>query len=783
MTNPSPLTRTGTLDTVETTSAPSLTRQNTEVSVSECSTPPPGTPHTTGRTVEGEDPSSKNPNSGQGKLKITACNGWEARMKLEDREREKKRVKRARSTTSLREESLEGSQVLRRPAKRGKLAELPSLPLDILFEIFGHLSPVDILHLSRTTKAFRQALLHKNATGLWKRVWENPEVEGIPERPEDLSIPAWTNLLFDAHCHNCLTSNIRTILWMLRVRLCKKCSKNLLVCETVFDKKKKLDAILMRCVPFEKHPSDDMKYCLTEEKRSFVKALESEPGDRTAFVAKKEEGIKARKAHAKRCREWAALIAEVREDELDDLRVQRKVFIRKRLEELGYEPEFEFLQMFENSDCSYRVIPPVPKFEWFDWVDEVKHAKPITQRSWNNRVKGIMVEYMERIRAIRLENDRNMFLEGRREAVALSWADWISEEPQLKRYPPGYFLPTVVDVVEHPRTQAFITEPGERIFPKEEFVAFLDNFHDAIEEWRREKGKALFGLVGDVCKRDAGLKDEESGLEWMELAMVVFSCTEYRYAKHLTAQVCDDQTLPWERSSPTNFTSFTTTDRPIDWHEDTCMFFPEYLHHVCCKASQRNHDEHTFCSSLRKMWDMETLRFNVKASAVVRRLLEACGLGLRTKARELDKVDPRLVCLKCTHGHGVDGERTVQVRTWRSSVKHAMEKHWGSNTVRFQRISGEDADRAKMLEESEWGRRTMWCMHCRDRRREAGPLTKEGLVDHIDNDHFGDLDPGDPDLPDAEGTVYTLEPWDMAHIQPLSVKMVPKMGYPLPGLS
>lgn len=56
-------------------------------------------------------------------------------MKLEDREREKKRVKRARSTTSLGEEGLEGSQILRRPAKRGKLAELPSLPLDILFEV------------------------------------------------------------------------------------------------------------------------------------------------------------------------------------------------------------------------------------------------------------------------------------------------------------------------------------------------------------------------------------------------------------------------------------------------------------------------------------------------------------------------------------------------------------------------------------------------------------------------------------------------------------------------
>ena len=60
---------------------------------------------------------------------------------------------------------------------------------------------MDILHLSRTTKAFRQALLNKNATGLWKSVWTNLEVEDIPERPEDLSLPAWTSVLFDTHCH------------------------------------------------------------------------------------------------------------------------------------------------------------------------------------------------------------------------------------------------------------------------------------------------------------------------------------------------------------------------------------------------------------------------------------------------------------------------------------------------------------------------------------------------------------------------------------------------------
>ena len=98
-----------------------------------------------------------------------------------------------------------------------------------------------------------------------------------------------------------------------------------------------------------------------------------------------------------------------------------------------------------------------------------------------------MVEYMDGIRELRLANDRRLFVDGRREATAFLWSRWLAEGPHLKRYPPGYFLPTVVDVLEHPRTQSFINEPGERLFEKEEFTAFFDNFHDAIEEWRRDK--------------------------------------------------------------------------------------------------------------------------------------------------------------------------------------------------------------------------------------------------------------------------------------------------------
>lgn len=109
---------------------PALTRQNTEVS--ERATPPPSTPAEELGPLE-LGSSTKDAALGIKKVKITAWNGWEARLKLE--EREKKRVRRARSSMSMEDDTLEGRPLLRRASTRGKLAQLPSLPLDILFEV------------------------------------------------------------------------------------------------------------------------------------------------------------------------------------------------------------------------------------------------------------------------------------------------------------------------------------------------------------------------------------------------------------------------------------------------------------------------------------------------------------------------------------------------------------------------------------------------------------------------------------------------------------------------
>ncbi|SJL13368.1 uncharacterized protein ARMOST_16810 [Armillaria ostoyae] len=73
---------------------------------------------------------------------------------------------------------------------RGLLQKVAETPLDVLFEIFSNLEPLDLLRLSRTTKDLRALLLRRSSSFVWKRAREN--VDGLPPLPEDLSEPNFT---------------------------------------------------------------------------------------------------------------------------------------------------------------------------------------------------------------------------------------------------------------------------------------------------------------------------------------------------------------------------------------------------------------------------------------------------------------------------------------------------------------------------------------------------------------------------------------------------------------
>lgn len=97
--------------------------------------------------------------------------------------------------------AVEKATTYRKP-RRGKLRDLPEMPLDILFEVFAHLLPLDILHLARTSKALRNILMRRSAVCIWRSAFSNRSRLPLPPppRPEDVTEPQWASLLFDTHC-------------------------------------------------------------------------------------------------------------------------------------------------------------------------------------------------------------------------------------------------------------------------------------------------------------------------------------------------------------------------------------------------------------------------------------------------------------------------------------------------------------------------------------------------------------------------------------------------------
>ncbi|KAI0029289.1 hypothetical protein K488DRAFT_56675, partial [Vararia minispora EC-137] len=70
------------------------------------------------------------------------------------------------------------------------------MPMDILFEIFGHLQPGDLVNLSRINKSFHRVLSSKRSALMWKAALSNARGGGAPSCPVDISELGWANLLF-----------------------------------------------------------------------------------------------------------------------------------------------------------------------------------------------------------------------------------------------------------------------------------------------------------------------------------------------------------------------------------------------------------------------------------------------------------------------------------------------------------------------------------------------------------------------------------------------------------
>ncbi|RXW18805.1 hypothetical protein EST38_g7058 [Candolleomyces aberdarensis] len=133
----------------------------------------------------------------------------------------KSSVKRRKTATNAK-----AGNAAKSARRRKDLSLLPTMPLDILYEIFGQLSPKDLISLSRTNKLFRKTLLASTAITVWKAAREECNA---PEPSRGFTEPQWSALLFLTFCWSCGAKGVPKVDWYLRRRVCIHCKKNHLV--------------------------------------------------------------------------------------------------------------------------------------------------------------------------------------------------------------------------------------------------------------------------------------------------------------------------------------------------------------------------------------------------------------------------------------------------------------------------------------------------------------------------------------------------------------------------
>ncbi|KAG8698374.1 hypothetical protein FRC09_007263 [Ceratobasidium sp. 395] len=102
-----------------------------------------------------------------------------------------------------RHESLEGghnSSEYQRPHElaQGDIVAILSIPIEVFSEIAGHLHPLDVIQLSRSSKHLRKLLMQRAAMHIWQRSLEN--VPGLPPCPSHLCEPQYAALIFTEYC-------------------------------------------------------------------------------------------------------------------------------------------------------------------------------------------------------------------------------------------------------------------------------------------------------------------------------------------------------------------------------------------------------------------------------------------------------------------------------------------------------------------------------------------------------------------------------------------------------
>ncbi|KDQ49485.1 hypothetical protein JAAARDRAFT_42903 [Jaapia argillacea MUCL 33604] len=518
--------------------------------------------------------------------------------------------------------------------KKGKLSNLPQMPLDILFEvhfchivspldlilynpssqIFGHLGPKDLLNLSRTSVDLSQTLLSRGSVGLWKSA---RILLDAPECPAGMSEPAWTDLLFGSGCQECGTKGVTQADFSIRRRACNKCRRDCLVSILRFKSGYlEFDRDIPKLLPHTSTITSGQKgsrsdyyweediFSMNQKLQDLAKGINAEETIK-AFKAERVAEASAIMENAHQLRRWVERKAEKLKVELKNIGRNRNADIVARFVALGWEqPEVARLQQ--------------------QLQHEPRNNTELTDRGFasiKKRLEGLLQGWKEE--RLALEARRRF---GNRKALLRSLYDKYLTTSVLKPLEwarsPQYFDILLVE----PFKNLLHTDPGVELTEPDcaDAIAMLPAL---LDEWRKRKRadvEALMDVKVDLSSHGA---PESNAPQTIRPELAVFECGNRR-----------------------------------------CRRSSDKGNAIVSFNSAVSHDCH-----LRDDVDLEThLEFSVRGSAAAASFLPLLGLAPETTPEELDDLDLRLLCDHCpTIAEGRTWGKNAY--KWRQCVVHYME--------------------------------------------------------------------------------------------------------------
>ncbi|KAJ7047061.1 hypothetical protein C8F04DRAFT_1062608 [Mycena alexandri] len=234
----------------------------------------------------------------------------------------------------------------RKKTKRGSIEALafafpasrdgfPALPLDILFEIFSLVHPLDLINLTRTTKPFRLFLLNRANVGIWRATFAAVHAAGLPECPPYASELAWARLVFEKTCHICSTTlrvdaDMDPVWWEFSARYCRDCMDSETT-KTILPKLKRLDPkrnwkAALPSVPRNRYPGDPSCFFLKAHQNELINAYNNteDAEARAAIIAKRVEDTRLITHHSNLWRVWTKKQIDKRKAEAENRQLQKR---------------------------------------------------------------------------------------------------------------------------------------------------------------------------------------------------------------------------------------------------------------------------------------------------------------------------------------------------------------------------------------------------------------------------------------------------------------------------